>query len=170
MTTKVKLDSKLGGPASAAIEPLAKTLYDKQGVRIVGIVELMHVERTQPAPDEDTDPSVKLAIKHLELARGGEHEEWVRKAMRALYLQRSAQGTLDEAHEVELSERTLEQVADLLQGVENARLRTVVSYWGEYAARCARMQQPTAAQLQNELATVGKALQGALRWSTGDGD
>lgn len=170
MTTKVKLDSKLGAPASAAIELVAQAIYNRPGARMVAIVELAHTERTQPAPEEDTDPSVKLTIKHLELAREGKHDEWVRKAMRALYLQRTAQGKLDEAYEVELSERTLAQTADLLQGVEVARLRTVVSHWGEYAARCARMQDVTIAQLQNELETLGSALLGTLRWATDDGD
>lgn len=167
--TKIKLDSKMGGPAAAAVEPLAQTIYAKPGVRIVGIVELAHTSRTEPAPDEDAEPEVKLAIKHLELARGGQHDEWVRKAMRALYLQRTAQGTLGDEYEVELSERTLAQTADLLQGVEVARLRTVVSSWGTYAERAARGQTLTVSQYQEELAIIGKALQGALRWAS-DGD
>lgn len=169
--TKVKLDSKFGGPAAAAIEPLAQALYSKRGVRIVGIVELAHTSRTEPAPEEDAEPQVTLAIKHLEIARPGEHDEWVRKAMAALYLQRTAQGKLGEEFEVELSERTLAQTAGILQGVEVARLRTTVSHWGEYAARCGRMEDVTIAQLQNELQTVGQALQAALRLvSDGDDD
>lgn len=170
MTTKVKLDSRLGGPASASIEPIAQAIYNRPGVRLMAIVELCATERTQPAPDEDADPSVKLTIKALELAREGQHDELVRKAMQALNLQRTAYGKLGEDYEIELSEQTLEHTAGLLQGVEVSRLRVLASHWGEYAARCGRMEEVTVAQLQNELQTVGKALLSALRWESGDDD
>ncbi len=158
--TTVKIDPKPAANATFALEPLTTRLYANPGMRIVAVVELAHVERTQPAPDEDKEASVKLAIKHLEVARD-EQEEYLRKVLRALYLHRTAQGKLDEAGEVELSQRTLELAGGMMDALEAARLRIAILSWRDYA-RQALHGKLTQAQLREELKTIGDGLGAAV--------
>jgi hypothetical protein len=159
--TVIKLDSKMATNARDAIDPLAGRLYANRGARVLGVVELAHIERTEPAPDADKEASVKLRIVHLEVA-GDEQEEHVREALRALYLQRTARGTLDESGEVRLSERTLELTAGLLHAVDLARLRVAVGHWAEYLRRVRSQDKLTASEIRHELDTIGDGLQAAL--------
>src|SRR5258705_12591698 len=107
-------------PAGDAPAHPARQLYARPGARLVGILELAHVERSQPAPDTDIEPCVKVRITALEVGRE-EQEHHLREAMRALYLHRTASGTIDETGEVELSGRTLELTGGVLHAVEAAR-------------------------------------------------
>lgn len=158
--TTVKLDAKLAANAQAGIEPLIAALYSRPGVRIVGVIELAHVERTQPAPDEDKEASVKMQVKHLEIARDGQ-EDLLREALRALYLHRTATGTVTEDHDVELAERTLQLTADHLHAEEAARLRVAVLHWADYAQRIQHIPHPSATELLHELKNITDGL-----WST----
>lgn len=160
--TAIKLDSKFATAAADALEPLTGKIYAKPGMRIVGVVELAHVERTQPAPDADKEASVKLQIKHLEIANP-QQETVVRDALRALYLHRTAQGTLNDEGEVELSRQTLEDAAGLLHAIEAARLRTLLRHWLDYSRRVQNDHKLTTAQLHNEITTIADGLSAALR-------
>ncbi len=159
--TKVKLDSSIGGGPASALEPLVPGLYAKPGVRILGVVELHHTERTQPAPDSESEPAVKLRISSLEIA-GRDQEPHLREALRALYLQRTAVGTLSEDGQIELSKGTLERTAGVLSYVEVSRLRAGLDQWAVYARRAASNQQTTLTQLHNELKTLGEGLTALL--------
>jgi hypothetical protein len=164
--TTVKLDSKVGAGAGQALERHVPRLYANLGTRIVGVVELAVVERTEPAPDEDKDPSVKLAIKHLEVAND-EQDETVRKAMRALHVQRTARGTLTEDGDIELSDQTLRLVGDMLHDIEAARLRVLADSWARYAEQ-ATMTELTVTQLREELVTVARGLRAGLGYGGGE--
>jgi hypothetical protein len=167
--TAVKIDPKLSANASLGIEEHTGRLYSKPGMRILAVVELAHVERTQPAPDEDKEPSVKLGIKHLEVARGGRAEEAVRRALHALYTIRTASGTLDGDGEVQLSERTLGDTGGDVFAVSAARMQVASERWARYAAQVAANTQLTLEQLRNELRQISKGLGAAAAWSS-DGD
>ena len=170
--TTVKLDSKTSANAAAGLEPYIGQLYATPGKRVVGVIEMAHVERTQPAPDSDKQPSVKLKITHLELANP-EQEEALREAMRALFLHRTAQGTLGEDGEIELTERTLERTGGLLHAVEAARLRAAVLHWREQIRRALAIPNITVAEMRHELDTVADGLSAVLRatdWDSKDGD
>lgn len=156
--TKIKLDSKIGGGAAGAIEPYTAALYARPGMRVVGIFELAHVERVQPAPDSDGEPSVKVRISALELATR-DQEPAVRDAMRALHLQRTAQGTLTEDGEIELSKGTIERAAGRLTDLEAARLRTGLTQWAANARQLAGTdKQLTAAEFRHEVRTIADGL------------
>lgn len=161
--TAIKVDPKLSSNASTALEALSGQLFRNPGMRVVGVVELAAVERTEPAPDEDKEPSVKLAIKHLEIGIG-DQEHNLRDALRALYALRSASGTLDEHDTVELSERTMRLVAGQLSVTEAARLRVMAHTWQQYANQ-ARRGDLTREQLLNELKVISEGLGAALVWS-----
>lgn len=165
--TAIKLDSKFSANADAALERHAGPLYNRPGVRIVGVVELAHVERTQPAPDEDKEPSVKLRVTHLEVANP-EQEDAIRQAMEALYLHRTAQGTLGEGGDIELSERTIRLTGGLLHALEAARLRVAVAHWADQSRRALAVAQITAAEMRHELDAVAAGLEAALRGEAGE--
>jgi len=159
---KLKLDSKMSTSAEDVLGQLARQLYDRPGARLVGVLELAHVERTQPAPDTDVEPSVKVRITALEVGRD-EQEHHLREAMRALYLHRTATGTIDETGDVELSSRTLELTSGVLHAVEAARLRAVARHWGEYARSVTRSNRPlTVSELLHEVAAIADGLDAAV--------
>lgn len=165
----IKLDGKLSTSAGDSLALHAQELYRRPGMRLVGVVELRHAERTQPAPDEDKEPSVKLRISALELANV-EQEDTLRKAMEALYVHRTAHGTLDDEGAVELSERTLKHTGDLLHAVEAARMRVGAGQWADYARRAAGVGAATVAELRHELDAVAKGLERVLRGEPAAGD
>lgn len=159
--TTVKLDSKLGGGPAAAIEPHVPALYGKPGCRILVIGELRHVERTQPAPDSDGEPTVKMRISSLEIA-GREQEGAVREALRALFLQRTAYGTVTEDGDIELSKETLKLTGGLLSELELSRLRVGLGHWARYAHRATTTPNMTATEALHELKQVADGLQAVL--------
>lgn len=161
MTTKIKLDSKIGGGPSSALEPLVRQIWDKPGCRIIGIVELAHVERTEPAPDTDGDPVVKIRVSGLEIA-GKDHEGALREVQRALFLMRTANGTLDEDGQLQLSKGTIEHTAGLVTDVEVARLRAGLNIWVEYIRRVTQTQRLTQTELRHEVQNVLDGLVGLL--------
>lgn len=161
--TKVKLDGTPSGNAIIAFADLTNALFRKQGMRIIGVCELTHVERTEPAPDEDKEGSVKLRLTGLEIARG-DQEDHLRKAMDALYRHRTASGTIDEELDPQLSERTLEMTGDLLDAVEAARLRVALTAWADNIDKVVRGNL-TAAQAVGELRTVARGLRQAAGWN-----
>lgn len=162
MTTKIKLDSKIGGGPSNALEPLVRQIWDKPGTRFVGVVEFAHVERTEPAPDTDGDPSVKIRMSALEVAPK-DHEGAIREVMRAMYSMRTARGTLDEEGELQLSKSTVERAAGLLTDIEVARLRAGLDIWVDYTRRVSQNGKLTQTELRHEVQNILDGLTGLMR-------
>ena len=158
----IKLDAKPTTAAGASLERYATKLYGRPGMTLVGVVELRHVERTQPAPDEDKEASVKLRITALEVANP-DQEDTLRDAQRALYLHRNAQGTLDEDGDIELSDRTLRMTGNMLHAVEAARYEVAVRGWADHARRALAVNGSTANELRHELTTIAAGLERLLR-------
>ncbi|MEU1736491.1 hypothetical protein [Streptosporangium sp. NPDC020145] len=161
MTTSLKFDSKVGSAAAAAIEPHVRPIYDRPGCRVMAIVELVHVERVQPAPEADKEPSVKVRIAHMEVPNR-DQEGFVREAQRALFLQRTAAGTLDDDGQLVLTESTMKHIGGLLHEVEVARLRAGLRHWVAYAARVNSLTGLTVSEMQHELDTVAQGLAALL--------
>jgi hypothetical protein len=125
---KLKLASAMPSAVTESMQDLVKPLFSKPGMRIVGVVELAHVERTEPAPDEDKEPVVTVGLKMLEIAHG-EQVDHLRRAAHALHVQRTATGTLDEeVGAFELNKHLLESLADQFALRETARLRAAMEY------------------------------------------
>lgn len=162
--TAAKIESKLASAAASGLEPYVQPLYASPGKRVIGVVELRHTERTEVAADEDKEQSVKLRINHLEIARP-EQEETLRQAMRALYLHRTASGTLTEEGELELSDQALRLTADKLHALEAARLRAAVQHWQAQARRVLSMQEITVTEMRHELDLLADGLRAVL-WQT----
>lgn len=160
--TQIKIQGKLPAVAADALEPYKGVLYANNAKRIVGVIELAHAEKTEPAPDVDKEPSVTLRVTHLEIANP-DQEGALREAQRALYLHRSASGTLDEQGELVLSRGTLERTAGLLGAIETARLRAGLQHWAEYAARLTTQVNLTAVEIRHELDAIRDGMWATLR-------
>ena len=164
--TTLKFDSKLGAAAAAALEPHIRPIYDRPDCTRLAIIELRHVERTQPAAGSDKEPSVRVRITHLEIPNK-EQEGVIREAMRALYLQRTAQGTLDEDGQVQLTESTLRNLSGLVHEIEVARLRAGLTHWVDYIARVNATTKLTISEIRHELDTIAQGM-AALLHATGE--
>lgn len=160
--TKVKITGKPRAAATGSLEEQADWLYNHPGARMIGIVEFAHVERTEVPDDEDKDRSVTLAITQLELATT-EQEDPVRKAQRALFLARTANGTLDVDGEIELSRYWLDGVADDVSLREAARLRAGVRIWAEKARLAFTTPNLSSAEVLHELDALATGLQQLLK-------
>lgn len=93
----VKLDSKVLTDVAEALEPHADTMFRQRRGRWVAVVELAHVERVEPGPDEDKAPAVKVRVTSLEIAPDVSWEATLRQLMNDLYRRRTSDGTLDAA-------------------------------------------------------------------------
>lgn len=92
--TTIKLHTAL--PKNAVDDIDAGRMWHNLGGHYMAIVELQVGERTEPADEEDTQPSAKLRITQLELARGSMDDEQMRRALLTRFKARTAIGTLDE--------------------------------------------------------------------------
>ncbi|MEV2277754.1 hypothetical protein AB0I72_19420 [Nocardiopsis sp. NPDC049922] len=166
---KLKIDSKVSPAAERALEPYVTKLYDTPGLRLMAVAEIKPEDRNAPPPDSEAGLWVKARISALEIA-STDQEAALREAQRALYLQRTAHGTLDEDGEMQLDERTLELTGGLLNAIEAARLTAVLRHWAAYARRVNRTEQLTLSEIRHELDTVATGLTAALDHARDDGD
>jgi hypothetical protein len=91
----IKFDSKVLEDIKEALEPHAPDMFRQRKGRWMAVVELAHVERTEPGPDEDKFPSVKIRIVGIEVAADEYTDERLRELQRGLYRLRTKGGTLD---------------------------------------------------------------------------
>lgn len=164
---KIKLATKPRAGAADALNRWIRPLYATPGMRVVGVIEIAHLERTEPAPDSDREPVVTVQITGLEIGME-DQEHHLRQAMQALHLHRTAYGTLDESGHIDLSDRTIELTAGVLHAVEAARLKALVEHWGSYARKASGLSKPTTTELLHELAAIADGLQTAI-YNAGDG-
>jgi hypothetical protein len=145
-----------------ALEPHVARMYNIPGVRVMAIIELTHVERVQPAPGADSKPTVRMKVTSCEVPNQ-DQEGAIREAQRALFLARTARGTLDEEGLVELDEDTLKQCAGLLMSIETARLRVGLAHWAEQARRVvATSGRLLESEIIHELRTIADGLAAVL--------
>ncbi|MCP3817807.1 hypothetical protein NLX86_06555 [Streptomyces sp. A3M-1-3] len=91
----IKFDSKVLEDVKEALEPYSGDMFRQRKGRWMAVVELAHVERVEPGPDEDKFPSVKLRIVGVEVAGDDFSDERLRELLRGLYRLRTKGGTLD---------------------------------------------------------------------------
>lgn len=84
-------------------------------------------------------------------------------------MHRSAQGTLTEDHDVELSKNTLRLLGESLHAEEAAKRGLVIEHWASYARRTLHTKDITHAELLHELKAIADGLYGALHRDAIDG-
>lgn len=93
----VKFDSKVLTDVAEALEPHAVEMFKQRRGRWMAVVELAHVERTEPGPDEDKNPTVKLRVTSIEVAGDEISGGRLRGIQREMYDRRTSGGTLFES-------------------------------------------------------------------------
>ncbi|GHA00970.1 hypothetical protein ACFOOM_12500 [Streptomyces echinoruber] len=159
--TQLKFDAKVSASAQEALEPHVRPMYDQPGARRMAIIEFAAIERTEPAPGTEKEPSVKVRIVGLELPNR-EQEPAVREAQRFLHLQRTAHGTFDDDGQLELSDNTLRLTGGMLAYLETARLRAGLEHWREYAQRLMRGPDLTVTEMRHEMQALADGLTALL--------
>ncbi|WDO09905.1 hypothetical protein ME763_31950 [Streptomyces murinus] len=159
--TQLKFDAKVSASAQEALEPHVRPVYDTPASRRLFIGEFAAIERTEPAPGTEKEPSVKVRIVHLELPNQ-EQEGSIREALRFLHLQRTARGTFDDDGQLELSDSTLRLTGGQLAWIETARLRAGLAHWRERAARLVHMTDLTMSEIRHELQALADGLTATL--------
>jgi hypothetical protein len=91
----IKFDSKVLEDVREALADHSLDMFKQRQGRWMAVVELAHVERTEPGPDEDKFPSVKVRIVAIEVAADEYSDERLRELQRGLYRLRTKGGTLD---------------------------------------------------------------------------
>lgn len=167
--TQLKFDAKVSASAQEALEPHVRPLYDQPGGRRMAIIEFAAIERTEPAPGTEKEPSVKVRITGLELPNR-EQEGTVREAQRFLHLQRTARGTLDDDGQLELTDSTLRLTGGMLAYLETARLRAGLEYWREYARRLVHGPDLTVTEVRHEMQALGDGLTALLNTAAAHDD
>ncbi|MEV0915449.1 hypothetical protein AB0I93_14410 [Streptomyces sp. NPDC049967] len=92
---EIKVDSKVIADVAEALEPFADAMFRNRQGRWMAIVELAHVERTEPGPEEEKFPSVKVRVTGIEVAADEFTDERLRQQQQDLYRRRTSDGTLD---------------------------------------------------------------------------
>lgn len=98
----VKIDSKVLTDVAEALEPFAEEMFKQRQGRWMAIVEFGHVERSEPGPDEDKNPTVKIRVTSIEVAADEVTRGQLRGVQREMYERRTSGGTLF-AHEGEVA-------------------------------------------------------------------
>lgn len=93
--TDIKFDSKVLEDVKGALADYAIDMFRQRKGRWMAVVELAHVERVEPGPDEDKFPSVKVRIVAIEVAADEFTDERLRELQRGMYRLRTKGGTLD---------------------------------------------------------------------------
>ena len=98
----VKFDSKVLTDVAEALEPFAEEMFKQRRGRWMAVVEVSHVERSEPGPDEDKQPSVKIRVTSVEVAGDEVSAGRLRSVQREMYERRTSDGTLFQ-HEGEVA-------------------------------------------------------------------
>ncbi|MGW1463874.1 hypothetical protein ACWCPT_05900 [Streptomyces sp. NPDC002308] len=99
----VKLDSKILTDVAEALEPFADQMFKSRHGRWMAVIELGHVERTEPGPEEDKLPAVKVRVVGIEVAGDEISGGRLRQLQRDMYDRRTSGGTLFEANDQQQS-------------------------------------------------------------------
>jgi hypothetical protein len=95
----VKFDSKVLTDVAEALEPIAEEMFKQRRGRWMAVIELGHVERSEPGPDEDKNPSVKVRVTTIEVAADEITAGRLRGLQREMYERRTSGGTLFASNE-----------------------------------------------------------------------
>lgn len=159
--TQLKFDAKVSASAQEALEPHVRPVYAAPASRRLFIGEFAAIERIEPAPGSEKEPSVKVRIVHLELPNEAQ-EGYVREALRFLHLQRTANGTFAEDGQLELDQDTLRLTGGHLAYLETARLRAGLLQWAAYARRVLHTSNLTVSEVLHELKTIADGLSATI--------
>jgi hypothetical protein len=159
--TQLKFDGKPAAAAQDALEPWTRPLYDDPTRQLLFVGELAPIERVEPSPRSEKAPVVRVRITHIEIP-SADQEGYIREALRALYVQRTASGKFDEDEQLELAPDTLRMLGGQLHAVGYARMKTTLRRWADYCHRLTYGAELTVAEMRHEVDLIAKGLQAEL--------
>jgi hypothetical protein len=123
--TDIKIDPKTNVPVEKALEPHGDALLAAPlGTRVVALVEFAVTEHTEKGDgqiDDDGEPLASHVVKirpvRIEIATGDD-EHHLRRAFRALWTKRTADGTITGAADTATAEADIRLAAGLIGGAE----------------------------------------------------
>lgn len=158
--TTAKIDTKTSAQVDDVLTPhidgVMAHLRAGKVDTLHAVVTLVPVERTEPTPGADKEASVKLRLTSAEIPTG-EQVETLREVQRALWVTRTASGTLTEEGDVRLAKQTLETAGSVLAYTEAARLRAGLDQWAK-AARTATTARLSADEMWREMERIADGL------------
>jgi hypothetical protein len=170
--TTAKLDSKFSTQVGDVLAPHVDPLMAKLRA---GKVDTLHVigtlvpsERTEPTPGEDKEASVKLRLVTAEIP-SGDQSEVLREVQRALWLVRTATGTITEEGDIQVAKHTLQSAGGQVAYIAAARLRAGVDQWAKQA-RAATTARLSGQEMWHEMGRIADGLQALLSGADPDGD
>ena len=99
----VKFDSKVLTDVAEALEPFSEEMFKQRRGRWMAVIELAHVERVEPGPDEDKQPAVKVRVTSIEVAGDEITAGRLRSQQRDMYDRRTSGGTLFQQHDEDVA-------------------------------------------------------------------
>ncbi|WP_435109948.1 hypothetical protein [Nocardiopsis synnemataformans] len=171
--TKPTFDSSVTAHFSDALAPYLGALMAKARARkiaevpVVGVIRL--VDRREPSAGEDKEPVAKFRMITAEIP-DADQSETVREVERALFLARTATGTITEDGDIRLAKQTLQTAGGLVSHIAAARLRAGIDQWAK-AARTATTSRLSADEMWREMERLADGLDTLLgRGPAGDDD
>lgn len=162
--TTAKIDTKISAQVGDVLDPHVDTLMAHLRA---GRVDTLHIvgtltpsERTEPTPGEDREATVKLKLTSAEIPHADQAEP-LREVQRALWLVRTATGTITEDGDVRLAKHTLTAAGSHVAHLAAARLRAGVDQWAKQA-RAATTNRLSAAEMWHEMERLADGLQALL--------
>lgn len=130
--TQMKFLYKLTGQPAEAVAGVVDRIYGNPGSSFMAVVEF---KRKRAVEDEEDgqDNSVLCRVAGLEVGSQGSQENTLREIQRALYLARTAEGTIGANDDIQLARQTVELASGLVQGEEIARLSAGLDHWAGVA-------------------------------------
>lgn len=167
--TKIKIAPKRSTAADKALAGHIERLYENPGSRMLAIVELVHIDRTMPTEDSGLEPSVTVRLNHVEPS-DEDTEKSLEAALQALYALRTATGTLTEDSDVELGERTLENLGNSYAQLHAAKISVAATEAWRTLDSALKGRRPTEADLIHAVQEAAGVLRRALLILDGDDD
>ncbi|MFY7069608.1 hypothetical protein ACOQFV_27435 [Nocardiopsis changdeensis] len=159
MTTP-KIDAKITAQVGDVLDPHMDTLMAKaragQADELLIVGTLRPVERIEPMAGEDKEASLKLRLSSVEIP-DVDQAEAVREVQRALWVTRTATGTLDEEGEIRIAKHTLRHAGRDVASLAAARLRAGVEQW-QHEAHKATVAHLSASEMWHEMERISTGL------------
>lgn len=158
MSTQIVLDGGAQGQASDGLDRFAEYLYDNPGTKLMAVVEFAVTKLEEPGPMIQKDRKVRIGLVGCEVG-SGDQEHTLRTAQRALWLHRSATGTLTEEGDLQYSQAVLDSLDGHLDASEAVRFRAALDWLVSQLADLARNSRLDDGNMRREvkkLATVGR--------------
>ena len=127
MTAKLKFLAKASPSADRGFGVVADDLYNAPGCHALALIEFQHVDHNDPDEAAGIPRQVTLKMVNAEVARDEKRADVLRRMLRAMYVLRTADGTLDGDNDIHAANAELMRSVDSYAVETAAELRVVLT-------------------------------------------